>query len=78
MWAESHADERPADGDSAWAAADAVLRLTFRLSSAIFAETNFAASVSLVRPRFYFEPDRLLYMVPPVTGRAAVGVGALF
>jgi hypothetical protein len=34
--------------------------------------------VPLVRPRLYFEPDQVLYQVPRLTARAALGFGAVF
>ncbi len=58
-----------------WASLDGVLRLRWLVTARWFVEAQAAASLELVRTRYFFEPDETLYVVPPVTGRGGLEVG---
>lgn len=61
-----------------WASAEATLRLQWFATRSFFAELGGGPVLPIVRTRYYFEPDRTLYIVPDVTARLALGLGLLF
>jgi len=61
-----------------WASAEATLRLQWFATRSFFAELGGGPVLPIVRTRYYFEPDRTLYIVPDVTARLALGFGLLF
>jgi len=61
-----------------WGSAEAGLRLEAWLSQRVFLELGGAAVVPFFRTHYFFVPDRIVYTVPAVTGRAGLLVGARF
>jgi hypothetical protein len=61
-----------------WASAEATLRVQWFATNSWFIELSGGPEFPIVRTRYYFEPDRTLYVVPALTARAAVGLGLQF
>jgi hypothetical protein len=61
-----------------WGGAEAGLRLEAWLSRRFFLELSAAAVVPFFRTRYFFVPERIIYTVPAVTGRAGLGLGFRF
>lgn len=61
-----------------WGSAEASLRLEARLPERVFLELSGAAVVPFFRTRYFFVPDRIVYTVPALTGRAGLVVGFRF
>jgi hypothetical protein len=61
-----------------WASAEATLRLQWFATRSFFAELGGGPELPIFRTRYYFEPNEVLYVVPWLTARAAIGVGLQF
>jgi hypothetical protein len=61
-----------------WASAEATLRLQWFATRSFFAELGGGPELPILRTRYYFEPNQVLYVVPWLTARAAIGVGLQF
>jgi hypothetical protein len=78
VWAESHATTNPRNNGQVWPTGEASLRLKYVVSGGLFLEADVGVGVPMIRPQYFFQPDRVLYQVPAVTLRAALGVGYRF
>lgn len=78
VWAESHAAKNPRNAGQVWPSGEASLRLNLRISGGLFLEPDVAVGVPFLHPRYFFEPDQVLYQVPSITFRAALGLGYRF
>ena len=76
--ARGHIAVQPKSVTKLWASAEATLRLQWFATRSFFAELGGGPVLPLVRTRYFFEPDRTLYVVPDVTARLALGCGLLF
>ena len=76
--ARGHIAIEPKSVTKLWASAEATLRLQWFATRSFFAELGGGPVLPIVRTRYYFEPDRTLYIVPDVTARLALGCGLLF
>ena len=61
-----------------WASAEVTLRVQWIVTKWFFAELGFGPVLPVARTHYFFEPDRTLYSVPDVSGRAALGLGLIF
>jgi hypothetical protein len=61
-----------------WASVEATLRVQWLATNVWSVELGGGPELPLVRARYYFEPDRILYVVPPLTARGAVGLRLQF
>jgi hypothetical protein len=61
-----------------WITAELTLRAQWFFRRALFVELGGGPVVPVARARYYFEPDRTVYVVPWVTARAAMGLGVAF
>jgi hypothetical protein len=61
-----------------WGSSEASVRLEIWLFSPISLELSGAAVVPFFRTRYFFVPDRIVYAVPVVTGRASLLLGYRF
>lgn len=61
-----------------WGSAEASLRLETWLAPRVFLEIEGAVQVPFFRTRYFFIPDRLVYAVPELSGRAALVTGFRF
>jgi hypothetical protein len=61
-----------------WGSSEASLRLETWLAPQVFLEIEGSAMVPFFRTRYFFVPDRLVYAVPALTGRAALVTGFRF
>jgi hypothetical protein len=61
-----------------WASAEATLRLQWFATRSFFAELGGGPEFPILRTRYYFEPNQVLYVVPWLTARAAIGIGLQF
>jgi hypothetical protein len=68
----------PRVANESWVSVEATLRAQWFATSSWFVELGGGPVVPLDRTRYYFEPDRTLYVVPALTGRAAIGAGLVF
>ncbi len=75
VWAESHAAANPRNGGQVWPTPEALVRVKYGIFGGLFLEADVGAGVPVLRPRYFFEPDRVLYEVPAATVRAALGLG---
>jgi hypothetical protein len=61
-----------------WGSSEASLRLETWLAPQVFLEIEGAALVSFFRTHYFFVPDRIIYAVPALAGRAAIVTGFRF
>jgi hypothetical protein len=61
-----------------WGSSEASLRLETWLAPQVFIEIEGALVVPFFRTRYFFVPDRLVYVVPALTARAALVTGFRF
>jgi hypothetical protein len=61
----------------AWVAPGGLLRVR-RVFPPFFLDLEGGAVVPLARERFYFEPNAQVFVIPPVAGVGAIGVGGYF
>ncbi len=78
VWAKSHATTNPRDQGQLWPSAEALVRVKYGIVGGLFAELDVAGGVPILRPRYYFEPDRVLYEVPVLTAQGGLGLGYRF
>jgi hypothetical protein len=73
--AQSSAPVAPRNSIEPWGSAEVTLRVQWLVTQRLFVEVGAGPSASLFRTRYFFEPNHTLYVVPPVTGRGALGFG---
>jgi hypothetical protein len=85
VWARGSVVVNPRSVNVLWGAAEVTLRLRWTVrpgpepaGSAFFVEAGGGAELTFGRERYFFEPSSVLYTVPPVTARAAIGPGFRF
>jgi hypothetical protein len=78
VWAESHAATNPHDEGQVWPTGEALVRAKYTVTGGFFVEADVGAGVPMLRPKYFFEPNQVLYEVPVVTARAALGLGYRF
>jgi len=61
-----------------WASGETTLRLQWLATKSLFAELGGGPEFFIVRTRYYFQPDRTLYVAPWLTARGAFGLGLRF
>jgi hypothetical protein len=76
--AEGQTAFAPRTATTLWASAEATLSAQWFATNSWFVELEGGPVVPLDRTRYYFEPNRGVYVVPGLTARAAVGMGWLF
>jgi hypothetical protein len=65
----------PQTPTEAWAALGVSLRAEWRISRSFFLEASGGPDVPLYRTRYFFAAGETLYVVPPITARAGLGLG---
>jgi hypothetical protein len=68
----------PRTATAPWVSAEATVRGQWFATDRWFVEVGGGPVMPLDRTRYYFEPDRTVFVVPGLTARAAIGVGRLF
>jgi hypothetical protein len=76
--ADGQTEFAPRTATVPWVSAEATLRGQWFVTRSWFVEVDGGPVISLDRTRYYFAPDRTVYVVPGLTARAAIGVGRLF
>ena len=61
-----------------WGSSEASLRLETWLAPQVFLEIEAAGLVPFFRTRYFFVPDRIVYAVPALAGRATIATGFRF
>src|SRR5204863_289045 len=69
VWAESHAATNPRDEQQIWPTAETLVRVKYAVLGGLFLEADVGVGVPVLRPRYFFEPDQVLYEVPAVAAR---------